>query len=127
MKKIIVSILASIYLCSMAGITVHLHYCMGEVINWGLRDTDGGKCDKCGMEKDGKCCKDEQKFLKNNTDQKIAEPVMPVSLAATFASPAFLNTSEYYFSGLIENLSVNPDPPLKSGFEILLLNCVFRI
>ena len=34
MKKAIVSILAVLYLCSSAGATVHLHYCMGKLVNW---------------------------------------------------------------------------------------------
>ena len=73
MKKILVSIFAVFYLASTVGATVHLHYCMDKLINWSLMKSDGDKCDKCGMKKDGGCCKDEQKFVKNNFDQKATE------------------------------------------------------
>ena len=75
MKKILVSIFAVFYLASSVGATVHLHYCMDKFIDWSLLK-GGDKCDKCGMEKDGGCCKDENKFVKNNVDQKVAEPAV---------------------------------------------------
>ena len=73
MKKILVSILAVFYLTSVVGATVHLHFCMDKLINWSLLKRDGDKCDKCGMKKDGGCCKDEHKFVKNNVDQNTTE------------------------------------------------------
>ena len=97
MKKILVSIFAVFYLVSSVGATVHLHYCMDKFINWSLLK-GGEKCNKCGMEKDGSCCKDENKFVKNNIDQKVAESaVQTIQIAAVAAPDAFIYTAEYYF------------------------------
>lgn len=128
MKKILVSILAVFYLTSSVGATIHLHYCMDKLINWSLLKGEGDKCGKCGMEKDGGCCKDEDKFVKNNVDQNIAESaVQSMQGLSTAALFAFINSSENYFPSLIERYPVCHPPPLISAGEIYILNCVFRI
>src|SRR5215207_6488586 len=78
MKKFFVAILAVLYLGTSVGATVHLHYCMGKLVNWSLWQSSTSKCSKCGMEKnhtssDNGCCKDEQKHIKNSKDQKLTE------------------------------------------------------
>lgn len=126
MKKILVSILAVFYLASSVGATVHLHYCMDKFIDWSLLKGDGDKCDKCGMEKDGGCCKDEQKLVKNNTDQKTSESTIQLIPVAT--SGSFINLSEFDYSSLAEKHPISHAPPISfSGSEIYLRNCVFRI
>jgi hypothetical protein len=128
MKKTLVSILAIFYLSSSVGATIHLHYCMDKLINWSLLKGVGDKCDKCGMEKDGGCCKDEDKFIKNNADQNIAESVVQsMQVLSTAALFAFINASENYYSSLIERHPICHAPPLISAGEIYILNCVFRI
>ena len=128
MKKALASILAIFYLTSALGATIHLHYCMDKLINWSLLKGDGDKCEKCGMEKDGGCCKDEDKVIKNNADQIIAgSAVQSMQVLSTAALFAHINTSENYFSFLIERYPICHAPPLISAGEIYILNCVFRI
>ena len=128
MKKIIVSILAVFYLCSSVGATIHLHYCMGKLINWSLLNADGDKCGKCGMKKDGGCCKDENKFLKNNFDQKTTESAVNLLLLITSSAPVvFVNLAENYSFSLIEKYPICHAPPLITAGEIYIRNCVFRI
>lgn len=128
MKKAIVSILAVLYLCSSAGATVHLHYCMGKLVNWSLADKDNDQCEKCGMEKDGGCCKDEHQFVKNNLDQKTTESSIQLQQFTTWATPiAPVIANELCSFSLIENYPVGNAPPLETGVDILLHNCVFRI
>lgn len=128
MKKVIVSILAVLYLCSSAGATVHLHYCMGKLVNWSLADKDSDQCDKCEMQKDGDCCKDELKFVKNSLDQKAAESAIQLTQITACAAPVtVINIAELYHTSLAENYLINHPPPIKSGVDILLHNCVFRI
>lgn len=128
MKKIVVSILAVFYLCSSTGATVHLHYCMDKVVNWDLFDKTGDKCGKCGMKKDGHCCKDEVKFVKNITDQKAAESIIQLIQMPAVAAPfAFDNTAEHYFSSLTQEYFISQSPPRDSGVGICILNRVFRI
>jgi len=128
MKKILVSILAFFYLSSSVGAIVHLHYCMDKLVNWSLLNGEGDRCNKCGMAKDGGCCKDEQKFVKNNIDQNIAESaVQSMQVLSTAALFAFIYPSENFFSSLIEKYPICHAPPLICAGEIYILNCVFRI
>src|SRR4030095_16083027 len=128
MKKIVVSILAVLYLASSVGATVHLHYCMDKLINWSLLNSDGDRCDKCGMKKDGGCCKDENKFVKNNIDQKAAESsIRLIEMAAVITPAAFIYTNETYFSSLIQEYPLSNAPPRNNGVGIYILNSVFRI
>ena len=127
MKKVLVSIFAIFYLASAVGATVHLHYCMDKLINWSLMKADGNKCDKCGMKKDGGCCKDENKFVKNSVDQNIASSVVHFSQILSVAAPTNFITAENYSSSQIEEYPICHAPPLISTGEIYIRNCVFRI
>ena len=127
MKKILVSIFAVFYLASSVGATVHLHYCMDKFINWSLLK-GGEKCNKCGMEKDGSCCKDENKFVKNNIDQKLAESsIQLIQMAAVAMPAAFVCTSDCYFTSIIQENLLSHAPPRNSGVGIYILNRVFRL
>ena len=127
MKKLLVSILAVFYLASSVGATVHLHYCMDKFINWSLLK-GGDKCNKCGMEKDGGCCKDENRFVKNNTDQKVAESAVQLTLITAIATPVgLIYPSEDYSSSLIQEYPIGNPPSRSNGVGIYILNSVFRI
>src|SRR6188474_3384059 len=107
MKRILVSIFAVFYLASSVGATVHLHYCMDKLIDWSLLKSEGDKCGKCGMDKDGGCCKDDNKFVKNNVDQKVAESSIQLIQIAAGATPtALIYPSEHYFSSLIQEYPI---------------------
>src|SRR6187455_1672217 len=111
MKRIVVSILGVFYLASSVGATVHLHYCMDKLINWSLLK-GGDKCNKCGMEKDGGCCKDENKFVRNNVDQKVAESAVQLTQMAAIATPVgLIYPSEQYFTSLIQEYPISNAPP----------------
>jgi hypothetical protein len=80
MKKFAIAILAVLYLGTSVGAIVHLHYCMGQLVNLSLWDSNSNssECSKCGMQKnhgpaENGCCKDEQKVLKNSNDQKLTQ------------------------------------------------------
>ena len=77
MKKFAVVILALLYITTSTGATLNMHYCMGKLADWDLGHNTSQNCGLCGMEKgnenDNGCCKDEQKFIKNETDQKFTE------------------------------------------------------
>jgi hypothetical protein len=74
MKKFAVVILAFLYITTSTGATLNMHYCMGKLADWDLGHNTTKNCGSCGMEKgngnDNGCCKDEQKLIKNDTDQK---------------------------------------------------------
>jgi hypothetical protein len=59
MKRILVSIIAALYLLASTGTAVELHYCMGKVVDWSFAHISSASCDQCGMEKQEEgnhCC-----------------------------------------------------------------------
>jgi hypothetical protein len=132
MKKFFATILALVYICTSTGIMVHLHYCMGKPADWGLGHNKSNTCGKCGMEKtDGKdngCCRDEYKFFKNDTDQKIVESSLQVT---EFTETAFL--TDYpklpvvQISSATDQNPLNSAPPGSSGVAVYILNRTFLI
>lgn len=79
------------------------------------------------MEKDGHCCKDESKFVKNSLDQS-ATGAIQFLLAPTADTPvSFYNVDENYSSYLINEYPTTHAPPIKTSVDILVRNCIFRI
>ncbi len=74
MKKLIVAILAFLYISTSIGATVSFHYCMGKFVGWQMGIDNSKECDKCGMEekeaKDVGCCNEDYKLIKTDSDQK---------------------------------------------------------
>ncbi|HLZ89948.1 MAG TPA: hypothetical protein VKQ52_22000 [Puia sp.] len=138
MKKVLVFILAVIYLSTSIGATVHLHYCMGRLVSWGLADRSGKSCEFCGMQKMGpsgesvvgmkNCCHEESRQIKNDKDQKtgqeffqmikaapaIADLPQPVWVDAAVVSPVL-------------SQPVSHGPPPAGLFPLFLRNRNFRI
>ena len=78
MKKFLVFIFAVLYIGSSTGATIHLHYCMGKLVNMSLDSESTKKCPKCpSKEKSASCskdcCKDLHKTVKLEKDQKLAD------------------------------------------------------
>lgn len=132
MKKFIVTILAFLYITTSTGATIHLHYCMGELAQWGFEADDSTTCDKCGMaegdEEKSNCCKDEHKFFKNNTDQKYAEAGLHLmQLLAITLPPSIFNFQANYIFRLTRGTPMNHAPPRGSGIAVYIRNCVFLV
>ena len=74
MKKLVVAIVALLYISTSTGAPLYMHYCMGKLADWGFGDNNSKTCGKCGMEKseqkENGCCKDEHTFLKNEVRPK---------------------------------------------------------
>ena len=47
MKKFITAILAVLYLGTSSGATIHMHYCMGKLADWGLGHKNSKTCGQC--------------------------------------------------------------------------------
>jgi len=131
MKKFFVAILAVLYLTSSSGATVHLHYCMGKLVKLGLSGSAIKKCPKCGMTQshesaENGCCKDEQKQIKIEQDQKVTN----ISFNFIHSTPAVLTYfSEQSEIKIISNSKSNPDSnaPLRSQASLHILHCIFLI
>jgi hypothetical protein len=132
MKKFVVAILALIYISAYAGVTLHMHYCMGQLAGWGLGHNNSKTCGKCGMEKsdekDNSCCKDEHQFIKNDTDQKVAETGFQLMLFGTVGLPvSFIEITFTDFPSITEETPVSHAPPRSSGVAVYIRNCIFLI
>jgi hypothetical protein len=132
MKKFITAILAVLYLGTSTGATVHMHYCMGKLADWGLGHNKSKTCGNCGMEKseekDNGCCKDEQKFVKNDADQKTAEAGIQITQLLGVALPVvFFEISSNDFPSVTEENPISHAPPRSCGVAVYVRNCTFLI
>lgn len=137
MKKFLATILAFIYLAASMGATVHLHYCMGKLKSWGLLDKETKSCTFCGMSKTSNdkdclsagtgCCKDEQKLIKTDKDQKVTQSeIQLLKLSSDGIAVNYLDhLSIPIFSSTIEFPTANA-PPL-GKVPVFLRNRNFRI
>ena len=81
-KKVLIAILAFVYLNIATGVVLNLHYCMGKLssVEYGFDNHDG--CDDCGMEMSD-CCKSELQIVKLQDSHKSSDfhfqfqPVVP--------------------------------------------------
>ena len=109
-----------------------MHYCMGQLADWGLGTSNSKICGNCGMkesdEKDNGCCKDKHVVVKNNVDQKFAETglskiqVLAVALPVSFIEVHFSN-----FLSVTEENSGSHAPPRSTGVAVYIRNCIFLI
>ena len=135
MKKFIVSILAVLYITTSTGAVVHLHYCMDKLIGWGLWDNKkmGGKCGTCGMNKTGKkkdCCKDENKLVKIEKDQKTTDVNYNLGkpfLNVPFYTNVFSHTNTILLFNLLTEYLVSHAPPKTGEVPLFVRNCIFLI
>ena len=132
MKKFIVAILTLLYLSSSTGATVYTHYCMDKLAECGLGNSKSKNCGKCGMEKndaDSKgCCKDEHKFVKNISDQKVVEASFQLmKVMGSALTPSYAELPSILISSVTEKNPVSNAPPRSIGVAVYILNRTFLI
>ncbi|TAJ60619.1 MAG: hypothetical protein EPO58_05000 [Chitinophagaceae bacterium] len=128
MKKLLVTILAVVYITVSSGATINMHYCMGKLMTVDLKQEQKGTCGSCGMEKVGHkgCCKDEQKKLQIEKDQKISESSFQfLSFVSDISVPCYFSYSDH--SSLSISYPVSHAPPGVETIPIFIRNCNFRI
>jgi hypothetical protein len=129
-KKFIVVILSLLYIATFSGATMHLHYCMGKMIDWKLTgDATAEKCPKCGMNKasDKGCCKDEHKQLKIDDQKLIDANGSLVHLTSVAVITSWFELSFAYFPSKTEEHTRTNAPFQAQGVPLYIYNCVFRI
>ena len=132
MKKIFITILALIYITTSTGAVLHMHFCMGKLSDWGLGHNESATCGKCGMKevmgsKKG-CCRDEQKLIKNVTDQKITQPAFKILPVIAVAVPvSFIEIPSDECAYPVKDLPVKYGLLLIDGVAIYIRHCVFII
>ena len=132
MKKFLTAILAVLYITTSTGATIHMHYCMGKLADWGLGDKESKSCAKCGMKttakKDKGCCRDEHKFVKNNSDQKVSEASFQMGQQLAVTLPvSFIEIPSIDFHSITEENPSSNAPPISGNTAIYIRNCNFRL
>ena len=132
MKKVFLSILTLLYIVASLGFTLRTQYCTSTQADHGLNHCISKICDKCTSEhinkKDKNCCRNENKFFKNDKDQNIPESVFhPTPSTVLALPPYFLELSFNEFASASEIIPVNHAPPPGNGVAIYLRDRVFRI
>ena len=128
MKKLLVSIIAVLYLGTSMGATVNLHYCMGRLVNWDFSHEKHRTCDKCGMEKKGKsgCCEDKYKVLQVEKDHKAGNVYQLLQPPAIEHTTLYSSFSSVLVPAISEEQPVSNGPP-RSQVPVHIRLCVFRI
>lgn len=93
MKKVVISILAVLYLGLASGVMMNLHYCMGQLSSVEYGYDEHNHCDKCGMEQKDGCCNTEFKLVKLQDSHQWAKSDW---LAAKYISTLTFFTSASY-------------------------------
>lgn len=129
MKKILTTLIAILYLGVTSGATVHMHYCMGQLVDMGLVSSKADKCGNCSMESDAtkNCCKHETKTTKVDTAQKVSDQSFQFKSCFTELKIAYYVLPEIYATTLIQEFPLINSPPDTSDLPVFLQNCSFLI
>lgn len=132
MKRILLTILAVFYLGIASGATVHFHYCMGELVSWGLEKETDKICDLCGMpkseDKKNKCCKDVEKQAKVEKSQHASQTAYKFEqLSAVLIQPELTVTYQAPVPVKITREALSNAPPDGRVIPVYVKNCTYRI
>lgn len=131
MKKFLITLLAVFYLGVSSGATVHFHYCMGELIDWGVsqeKSLNSETCSNCGMIKGNtdNCCKDKDQEIKVKDSLKVASSSFMVKVFA-FEPLLFPDLAQMPLPVSIQP-HLSGDTLLRpQKTSLFLRNCNFRI
>ncbi len=132
MKKFFLTLMAFFYLAVASGAGVNLHYCMGELVDWSLTDSEKHACDFCGMEKknatEKSCCKDVQHQAKVDQAQKANAQIYKFE-QSVFVVPQVKPLEGYLLpvTKIISQEARSNAPPLGKRTPIFIKNCTYRI
>lgn len=131
MKKLLITVLAIFYLGVSSGATVHFHYCMGELIEWGLANDNSERandCSNCGMKKgvSENCCKDQKQEFKLKESQKASvSSIQPIVFA--LSALTYPTSNQNVLSIPVDLIPEGNAPPRTLKTAVFIRNCNFRI
>lgn len=126
MKRPVVAILAFLYIVIASGITVNIHYCMGDFasVEYGIPANDA--CSVCGMKEKKGCCHTEYKLVKIQDAHQLA--TITVEFSKLPATPVQLTSLPPVAISQQKNIWLQyHSPPDERLNGIYLYNNVFRI
>ena len=130
MRKVIVIILLVIYSSTNIGATVHLHYCMNELVHLNFWKNSNKKCGKCGMiETKNGCCEDKEVQLKLDVEHQksIITQLQGLINITTILYLPHIDFKSLFFVELNEIFPGWYSPPLAINSKPNIFYCVFII
>ena len=119
------------YSAASLGATVHLHYCMDKLVEWGMARNEGNMCGHKGVMKgmdNEKCCKHQYRQLKVENHYKDAVSVIDHNKFTTVANLGFPYQITINPTSIpVRNAYEIQDHRAKPNNKIYILNCVYRI
>ena len=130
MKKLVIILLMVAYGAASLGATVHVHYCMDKLVEWGITSCEGGMCSQKGMKgmDDEKCCKHTYEQLKVATHYKDAVIIIDFKKFTVIPHLIIHYQNDCNQASItLKNTYTNNNYLLKPNNKIYILNCVYRI
>jgi len=128
MKKVIVALIAILYMGVSSGIAMEIHYCMGKKAGIDFYGDKKDKCGKCGMNaKKNSCCNDEHKFIKLNDSYKNVSNEMAFGVPDAAILHAYRFFDACFPSDAATRALKNHSPPDYTKPSACIMNCVFRL
>lgn len=129
MKKGLLSILLIAYVVAVSGASIERHYCMGRFVDLSVYSSQQNKaCGKCGLEeKKGGCCRDEQAYLKLNTDHQSVDNYKLSTFAEVELPSVFQFETQNFPVDTKGYLPVSKGPPLRYDSKLYILQRVYLI
>ena len=131
MRKLTASILLFVYLTTVAGGTLHQHYCMGKLVAvdvWQKQAGQKNTCPQCGMTKKKGCCEDDDRLVKNERQPDLLQsPVSVPQMECIAVKNHYKNYNADAVSTCCYILYHNNSPPGLAGAPLYIINCAYLI
>jgi len=116
MRKVLIGLIAVIYLTCSAGLVVNFHHCMDQLASISLfddKDHDDGNCSKCGMDKrQYTCCNDQVVSLKiEDTHQPSFEIGLPSVQFHKIVDLEYVDDVSFLLQTELTSFKENESPP----------------
>jgi hypothetical protein len=124
-KRSVIIVLAMLYLTTVSGFALNLHYCFNQLASVNI-DAPANTCAKLQDSK-MKCCKDQKIQIKVKDAHQNNSPLhwsqfFPIALPVS----AFVIFAPAVQDQLVANVTER-GPPKTPGLPLFLKNCIFRI
>jgi hypothetical protein len=120
-KKLVVAIIAILYLVSASGVVVDIHYCIGDLDAVTYGNSENDNCGSCGQEKP------QSKWLKlQDAHQHVKLPKQIKQIPAEAPLPRIVATDTWITAGQVYSLQHFTSPEPREN-DIYLQNRVLRI
>ena len=124
MKKVLITILAIVYLATSSVAAVTMHYCMGKMYE--VNFSNNNTCNKCGMHHAKGCCETKVKVIHAQDAHQLISSDISVQPFFAIIETSYSVYNTMFSVATSALITHNNSPPL-SGISLSILYCVFKI